>query len=163
MEKTKKTYESRLNRIYRVVNMNEVHAYTDGACSGNPGPGGWGAVLISNQHKKELSGAENNTTNNRMELLAVIEALRALKGSCHVTVTTDSQYVKNGITSWIKTWQKNGWKTANKKPVKNQDLWQQLEAETHHHNISWQWVKGHSGHPENELADTLARRAIEQL
>ena len=135
----------------------EVHIYTDGACSGNPGPGGWGALLIYNGHEKELKGGEKETTNNRMELRAAIEALNALKGSCRVHLSTDSVYVKDGITKWIHNWKRNGWKTAAKKPVKNADLWRDLETSLERHEVSWHWVKGHAGHPENERADQLAR------
>lgn len=141
----------------------KVEAYTDGACSGNPGPGGWGVVLRWNSHERELRGGDPNTTNNRMELQAAIEALNALKRPCDVTLVTDSQYVKNGITQWIFGWQKNGWKTAAKKPVKNADLWQDLLAACSRHKVSWEWVKGHAGHVENERADALARQAISDL
>ncbi len=137
-----------------------VEIFTDGACSGNPGPGGWGAVLRYGSHEKELSGAESETTNNRMELMAAIVALEALKRPMTVQLTTDSTYVKDGITKWIHGWKKNGWKTANKKPVKNADLWRRLESALAPHDVSWQWVRGHAGHPENERADELARRAI---
>jgi ribonuclease HI len=140
-----------------------VDIYTDGACKGNPGPGGWGALLRYGKHEKQLYGGERETTNNRMELLAVIEGLRSLKRASKVRITTDSQYVKNGITQWIHNWKKNGWKTAAKKPVKNADLWQRLDTEVAKHNISWHWVKGHSGHPENEMADTLANRGVEEM
>jgi len=140
-----------------------VEIYTDGACKGNPGPGGWGALLRYNDTEKELYGGEAETTNNRMELSAVIFALKALKQNCEVLITTDSQYVKNGITQWIANWKRKGWKTASRKPVKNQDLWQLLDAEVAKHSIEWAWVKGHSGHPENELADELANRGIEEL
>jgi len=138
--------------------------YTDGACSGNPGPGGWGAVLIKgDDHRKELNGGEADTTNNRMELTAAIEALRALKTvPSEVILYTDSNYVKGGITGWITNWKKNGWKTANKKPVKNADLWEQLDEIEAKHNVTWRWVKGHAGHPENERADELARQGIEK-
>jgi ribonuclease HI len=138
--------------------------YTDGACSGNPGPGGWGAVLISGDHRKELNGGEAETTNNRMELMAAIEALNALtKAPSEVALYTDSNYVKGGITGWIHNWKRNGWKTANKKPVKNADLWQALDEATNRHNVSWHWVKGHAGHPENERADELAREGIMKI
>lgn len=137
-----------------------VTIYTDGACSGNPGPGGWGAVLIYNTHRKELSGGETPTTNNRMELMAAISALEALKGSCTVDLHTDSNYLRGGITGWIRQWKRNGWKTAARKPVKNVDLWQRLDQACARHNIRWHWVKGHSGHPENERADELARAGM---
>ncbi|MBU0557650.1 MAG: ribonuclease HI [Alphaproteobacteria bacterium] len=142
--------------------MNTVHMFTDGACKGNPGPGGWGVVLRFNAQEKELSGGEAHTTNNRMELMAAIAGLRALKRPCHVILSTDSNYVKDGITRWIHGWQKNGWRTADKKPVKNADLWQDLLAAVAPHRIDWQWVKGHSGHPENERADRLASDAAER-
>ena len=134
--------------------------YTDGACSGNPGPGGWGAILIFGEHRKELNGGERDTTNNRMELLAAIESLEALKRPSTVDLFTDSAYVKNGITSWIHGWKRNGWKTADKKPVKNVELWQRLDAALASHTVSWHWVKGHAGHPENERADELAREGM---
>jgi ribonuclease HI len=138
----------------------KVVIYTDGACSGNPGPGGWGAILIWGEHRKELCGGAADTTNNRMELQAVIEALGALTRAAHIDLYTDSAYVKNGITSWIHSWKRNGWKTADKKPVKNADLWQALEAARHKHEVDWHWVKGHAGHPENERADELARQGM---
>jgi ribonuclease HI len=137
-----------------------VVIYTDGACSGNPGPGGWGAILTMGAHRKELSGGEAETTNNRMELMAAISALEALTQRCAVTLYTDSNYVKDGISSWIHGWKRNGWKTADKKPVKNADLWQRLEAARSKHDVTWQWVKGHAGHPENERADELARTGM---
>lgn len=140
-----------------------IHIYADGACKGNPGPGGWGALLRYNEHEKTLKGAEPHTTNNRMELMAVIQALNALKGSCHVEITTDSQYVQKGITEWIKQWKRSGWKNSKKEPVKNKDLWQLLDEKVQQHHVRWHWVKGHSGHPENELADQLANEAIEEL
>lgn len=140
-----------------------IVVYTDGACSGNPGPGGWGAILMSGTHRKELKGGEDHTTNNRMELMAVISALEAMKYHSDVELYTDSQYVKNGITAWIHSWKRNGWKTADKKPVKNAELWQQLDAARARHKIEWKWVKGHAGHPENERADELARAAIAEL
>ena len=139
--------------------MKHVEAFTDGACKGNPGPGGWGAILRMGHHEKELSGHEADTTNNRMELTAVIRALGALKEPCRVSLHTDSRYVIDGITKWIYGWQKNGWKTAAKKPVLNADLWQELLATTRPHRIEWIWVKGHDGHPENERADKLASDA----
>ena len=140
-----------------------VEIFTDGACRGNPGPGGWGAILRYNKHEKHLKGAVAFTTNNRMELTAVINALTALKKPCAIKVTTDSQYVRQGITSWLKQWKKNGWKTSSKDPVKNMDLWQQLDTIAKQHEISWHWVKGHSNHPENEMADQLANEAIDDL
>ena len=143
--------------------MTPVLIYTDGACSGNPGPGGWGAVLISGGHERELSGAEPMTTNNRMELMAAIKALEALKRPCRVELHTDSQYLRQGITEWMPSWKARGWLTADKKPVKNEDLWKQLDAARAHHEVSWRWVKGHSGHPLNERADGLARAAIKTL
>jgi ribonuclease HI len=140
-----------------------VEIFTDGACKGNPGPGGWGAILRYGDKEKHLYGGEKETTNNRMELLAAIEALAALKRSCPVILTTDSQYVRKGITEWIAGWRKNGWKTAAKKPVKNADLWQRLDELSALHQVDWRWVKGHSGHAENELADELANRGVEQI
>ena len=140
-----------------------VEIFTDGACRGNPGPGGWGAILRYNKHEKHLKGAVAFTTNNRMELTAVISALTALKKPCTIKVTTDSQYVRQGIASWLKQWKKNGWKTSSKDPVKNMDLWQQLDTIAKQHEISWHWVKGHSNHPENEMADQLANEAIDSL
>ncbi|MCW8091985.1 ribonuclease HI [Alteromonas sp. ASW11-130] len=141
------------------MSKKSVNIFTDGSCLGNPGPGGYGAVLIYNQHRKELAGGFAHTTNNRMELLAAIKALDSLSEPCRVTLTTDSQYVKNGINQWIHNWRKNGWKTKDRKPVKNADLWQQLDEAVSRHDIDWQWVKGHSGHPENERCDELAREA----
>jgi ribonuclease HI len=143
--------------------MEKVSIFTDGACRGNPGPGGWGAVLRTGDREKELYGAEPQTTNNRMELTAAISALEALKRPCEVTLTTDSQYVRQGITQWLSAWKRRGWKTADRKPVKNQDLWERLEKATHRHKVHWHWIKGHSGHPENERADALANRAIDEL
>ena len=137
-----------------------VTIHTDGACSGNPGPGGWGAILRSGAHEKELSGGEKATTNNRMELMAAIKALEALKKPSEITLYTDSRYVMDGVTKWIFNWKKNGWKTSDKKPVKNEDLWRTLDAAAFPHTITWRWVKGHAGHPENERADALARGAI---
>ncbi len=139
--------------------LSRVEIATDGACKGNPGPGGWGAVIRSGAREKELSGGERLTTNNRMELMAVIEALNALKRPCDVALSTDSRYVMDGLTKWIHGWRKNGWKTAAKQPVKNADLWQALVEATARHKISWQWVKGHAGHPDNERADKLASDA----
>ncbi|MEE8481996.1 MAG: ribonuclease HI [Acidiferrobacterales bacterium] len=143
--------------------MQDVEVFTDGACRGNPGPGGWGALLRYGDSEKELFGGESETTNNRMELMAAIQALESLNRQCSVQLTTDSVYVKNGITEWIAKWRKNGWKTANKKPVKNVDLWQRLDAAVQSHEVTWHWVKGHSGHPENERADLLANRGIDSL
>jgi len=137
--------------------------FTDGACRGNPGPGGWGVLLRFQESEKELCGGEANTTNNRMELTAVIRGLEALKRGCRVDVTTDSQYVKNGITQWMHGWKRNGWRTAAKKPVKNEDLWRQLDEAAALHEVNWHWVKGHAGHPENEQADRLANRGIDDL
>jgi ribonuclease HI len=142
------------------VTKPRVELFTDGACSGNPGPGGWGAILRSGAHEKELSGSEPATTNNRMEMTAVIRGLAALKQPSSVILHTDSRYVLDGATKWIKNWKKNGWKTADKKPVKNDDLWRLLEVEAARHDIHWKWVRGHAGHPENERADALARAAI---
>jgi ribonuclease HI len=138
----------------------KVIIYTDGACSGNPGPGGWGAILIWGAHKKEINGGEADTTNNRMELLAAISALEALKRPSKVELWTDSAYVKNGITSWINGWKRNGWKTADKKPVKNAELWQRLDTAGAVHTIDWRWLKGHAGHALNERADELARMGM---
>jgi ribonuclease HI len=138
-----------------------VEIFTDGACSGNPGPGGWGAVLRAGQHEKEISGGEPATTNNRMEMMAAIAALEALKRPSKVELTTDSSYLRDGITKWIHAWRRKGWKTADKKPVKNRDLWERLDAALQRHEVSWHWVKGHSGHEENERADALARAALE--
>lgn len=142
------------------MEQNTVEIWTDGACSGNPGPGGWGAVLRFGKHEKELSGGEKKTTNNRMELIAAIEALTSLNRPCKVKLTTNSVYVKDGITKWLATWKARGWKTAAKKPVKNQDLWVALDKATENHQINWAWIKGHAGHPENERADELARAGI---
>lgn len=139
-----------------------VEIFTDGACRGNPGPGGWGAVLNFNGASKELYGYEANTTNNRMELTAAIKALEAITEPCQIELTTDSQYVKNGINQWISNWKKRGWKTADKKPVKNQDLWQQLDELVSKHDLNWHWVRGHTGHAGNEQADALANRAIDE-
>jgi ribonuclease HI len=140
-----------------------VELYSDGACRGNPGPGGWGALLRYRDRERELFGGEAHTTNNRMELTAVIRGLDALIRPCRVRVTTDSQYVRNGITQWIHTWKRNGWRSAAKKPVKNIDLWQHLDELAQRHTIEWVWVKGHAGHPENERADQLANRGIDEL
>lgn len=145
--------------------MTELFAYTDGACSGNPGPGGWGALLIARNgetvlKERELKGGEADTTNNRMELLAAINALEALERPSAITLVTDSAYVKNGVESWIHGWKRNGWKTSNKKPVKNVDLWQRLDEARQRHNVTWEWIKGHAGHPENERADELARAGM---
>jgi len=140
-----------------------VDAFTDGACSGNPGPGGWGAILRWRGQEREISGGEAQTTNNRMEMMAAISALETLKRPTVVRIHTDSTYVKDGIQKWLPAWKKRGWKTADKKPVKNVDLWQRLEAATNRHAVSWHWVRGHSGHPENERADALARAAIATL
>lgn len=144
-----------------MTQLTQVEIYTDGACKGNPGPGGWGALLRCNGHEKELFGGEPGTTNNRMELLAVISALNSLTRPCEIILHTDSQYVKNGITTWIHGWKKNGWKTADKKPVKNADLWLLLDEAQRRHRIDWRWVKGHSGHEFNERADELANRGVE--
>jgi ribonuclease HI len=141
--------------------MTTVEIWTDGACSGNPGPGGWGALLRYGDKEKEIFGGSAETTNNQMELKAAIEALNALKKSCTVELTTDSQYVKGGMTGWIHGWKKNGWKTANKKPVKNVELWQALDEAVSRHKVNWHWIKGHAGHAENEKADELARRGME--
>ncbi|OXS99530.1 ribonuclease HI [Notoacmeibacter marinus] len=141
--------------------MKHVEIFTDGACSGNPGPGGWGAILRHGKAEKELSGGEAQTTNNRMELTAAIEALGALKGSCRVDLHTDSVYVRDGIRRWIDGWKRNGWKTAAKKPVKNEELWRALDEVRSRHDVTWHWVKGHAGHPENERADELARKGME--
>jgi ribonuclease HI len=145
------------------VSLPHVIIHTDGACSGNPGPGGWGAILSFGATEKELSGGEAHTTNNRMELMAAISALEALKKPCRVDLHTDSQYVQNGIFGWIKKWKTNGWRTADRKPVKNADLWQRLDAALGAHEIKWHWVKGHAGHELNERADVLARSAIAEL
>lgn len=143
--------------------MKRVEVFTDGACRGNPGPGGWGALLRYNQHEKTLSGFEPHTTNNRMELTAAVEALASLNQSCDIILVTDSQYVRKGITDWLPTWKNSEWRNSNKKPVKNQDLWQRLDQEVARHKVDWRWVKGHSGHPENERCDALANRAIDEL
>ena len=143
--------------------ITETEIFTDGACRGNPGPGGWGVLLRHNGHEKTLYGAEAETTNNRMELMAAIQALESLTRPCRVRLTTDSQYVQKGIQEWLAGWKQRGWKTAARKPVKNVDLWKRLDAATSDHDITWHWVRGHSGHPENELADTLANQAIDEM
>jgi len=147
----------------RTLSSNKVQIYTDGACRGNPGPGGWGVLLKLGEHEKELWGGEADTTNNRMELQAAIEGLRALTKPSSVTLTTDSQYVRKGITQWISNWKARGWQTSNKAPVKNQDLWRQLDELAQLHTVDWCWVKGHSGHVENERVDALANKGIDQL
>jgi ribonuclease HI len=139
-----------------------IDIFTDGACSGNPGPGGWGAILRQGEHVRELCGGEPGTTNNRMEMLAVIEALQSLKRSVKARVYTDSQYVQKGISEWIHSWKRRGWKTADKQPVKNEDLWRRLDALAAEHSLEWHWVRGHNGHVENERADALARQGLEQ-
>jgi ribonuclease HI len=141
----------------------KVTIYTDGACSGNPGPGGWGAVMLSGAHRKEIWGGELATTNNRMELMAAIQALESLKKPCEVELHTDSKYVQQGIHEWIHGWKRRGWLTADKKPVKNEDLWRRLDEARSRHNVQWRWVKGHAGHELNELADALARRGIKDV
>ena len=138
-----------------------IHIYTDGACRGNPGPGGWGAILLCDNYKKEINGSSQLTTNNIMELTAVIESLKLIKNPSKIIITTDSTYVKNGITEWIHNWKLKGWKTANKKPVKNKQLWQELDVLTNNHQIEWKWVKGHAGHAGNERADELANEGID--
>ena len=143
--------------------MKEVHLYTDGAARGNPGPGGWGALLIYKDADKTIYGGEKNTTNNRMEMTAIIEALKIVKMDCDITLYTDSKYVMDGITKWLHNWKKKGWMTSNKKPVKNKDLWQVLEESISKHNIEWRWVKGHAGIPGNEKADELANQGIDEL
>ena len=146
------------------VNLTQViEIYTDGACRGNPGPGGWGALLIAGKHQKTMHGGEADTTNNRMELTAAIEALNALKGHSNVILHTDSKYVMDGINEWMPNWKERGWKTAAKKPVKNKDLWQALDEATSRHDIDWRWVKGHNGNPGNEMADDLANQGIDEL
>jgi ribonuclease HI len=144
------------------ADLTDVEIFTDGACSGNPGPGGWGAILRSGKTERELAGGAANTTNNRMELMAAIAALEALKRPCRVGLHTDSMYLRDGITKWIAKWKRNGWRTAAKTPVKNADLWQRLEAAIERHDIRWVWVRGHTGHPENERADALAREEIKR-
>ncbi len=141
---------------------NSIEIFTDGACSGNPGPGGWGALLRCGEHEKELYGFSRHTTNNRMELLAAISAIEALKKTSEADLTTDSSYVKDGITKWIHNWKKNGWRKSNRKPVENKDLWERLDAAVSSHNITWHWIRGHTGHAENERADQLATDAIKR-
>ena len=143
--------------------MSKIEVYTDGACRGNPGPGGWGALLKAGKHQKEIYGGEKETTNNRMELTAAIMALKQIKKPSVVILTTDSQYVRKGITEWLQGWKAKGWKNSQKKPVKNVDLWKLLDEQNQRHDITWKWVKGHSGHPENEIADQLANRGIDEL
>jgi len=143
--------------------LSKIEIYTDGACRGNPGPGGWGVWLIAGKHQKELFGGEPNTTNNRMELMAAIEGLAALKSESIVILTTDSQYVRKGITEWLSGWKLKGWKNSQRKPVKNADLWKLLDTQNQRHQVDWQWVKGHSGHPGNEKADELANKGIDSL
>lgn len=143
--------------------MDKVEIYTDGACRGNPGPGGWGALMVSGQHKKEIFGGELDTTNNRMELTAVIEALTALSRPCEIVLHTDSQYVQKGITEWIHNWKARGWRTASKAPVKNADLWQALDAAQSRHRVDWRWVRGHNGHDGNERADELANLGVDSV
>ncbi len=145
------------------MEKNCIEVFTDGACRGNPGPGGWGALLRHGGREKQIYGGEPDTTNNRMELMAAIEALRAIKSASQVDLTSDSQYVRKGITEWLPNWKKRGWKTAAKKPVKNKDLWQLLEGAAERHEITWHWIKGHSGHRENEIADSLANRGIDEM
>jgi len=142
---------------------NKVRIYTDGACRGNPGPGGWGAILRYGDSEREIYGAESATTNNRMELMAAIRALESLTRPCEIELTTDSEYVRKGITEWLPQWKRRGWKTAAKQPVKNQDLWERLEKAMARHRVQWHWIKGHSGHAENERADALANRAIDEM
>ena len=144
------------------MNAETIYIYSDGACKGNPGPGGWGALLVTDGHRKEISGGEANTTNNRMEMTAVIRALESLKRPSTVEVHTDSQYVQKGISEWMTGWKKRNWRTADGKPVKNQDLWLQLDALSQLHRIEWKWVRGHNGHPENERADALANQGVLQ-
>ncbi|MDX8404407.1 MAG: ribonuclease HI [Mariprofundaceae bacterium] len=153
-----------MNRLSKDLSnkLPEVHAFTDGACSGNPGPGGWGVLLRMGKHEKELCGGEADTTNQQMELQAAVEALKALKQPCNITIHSDSKYVVQGMSEWIHNWKQKGWKTAGKKPVSNLKRWQELDALSAKHQVNWQWVKGHSGHPENERADELARRGVPQ-
>jgi len=143
--------------------LKQVEAFTDGACRGNPGPGGWGVLLRYGRKERRLHGGEQHTTNNRMELRAAIEALQALREPCEVTLFTDSEYVKNGITRWLQGWKQKDWRTAGRKPVKNRDLWQVLDELNGRHRVHWRWVRGHSGHPENEIADALANRGIDEM
>ncbi|WP_182419660.1 ribonuclease HI [Bartonella sp. HY038] len=143
--------------------MKQIVIYTDGACSGNPGPGGWGALLQYNGHERELFGGEKDTTNNRMEIMAAVEGLNALKEPCKVDLYTDSVYVRDGISKWIEGWKRNGWQTAAKKPVKNMDLWQALDEARKRHDVVWHWVKGHAGHTENERVDSLARKGVAEI
>ena len=143
--------------------MESIDIFTDGACRGNPGPGGWGALLRWNDHEKKIKGAEKQTTNNRMEMMAAIQALRSLKRPCRVNLTTDSQYLRKGMTELMANWKRNNWRNSQKKPVKNQDLWKELDAEVSRHEVKWHWVKGHSGHAENELVDELANMAIDEM
>ena len=143
--------------------MKKVDIYTDGACRGNPGPGGWGVLLIYNDFKKSIYGGEHQTTNNRMEMQAIIEALSAIRSECDITLYTDSKYVMDGVNKWLPNWKERGWRTANKKPVKNQDLWQLLDQNISSHNINWQWVRGHTGNPGKEEADALANKGIDEL
>ncbi|MEN3381998.1 MAG: ribonuclease [Hyphomicrobiales bacterium] len=152
-----------MNETHPAPTQSHVVIHTDGACSGNPGPGGWGAILHWRDHERELKGGEAHTTNNRMELMAAISALEALKKPCAVDIHTDSQYLRNGIMQWIHGWKRNGWRTASKEPVKNVDLWQRLDAALHTHTVRWHWVKGHAGHDLNERADELAREAIAEM
>lgn len=140
-----------------------IEIYTDGACSGNPGPGGWGVVIIADGSRTELSGGDSATTNNRMEMMAAIEALNATRGAGPVTLHTDSQYLKNGVTDWMRRWKQNGWRTADRKPVKNKDLWEALDALVSERAVHWRWIKGHAGHPENERADELARQGLAEV
>ena len=161
--KTRKQIVQHQHRNRPNMSTNIVKIYTDGACRGNPGPGGWGASLRFNGHHKDLYGSEEKTTNNRMELMAVIQALESLSRPCKVKVYTDSKYVLEGMTKWMPNWKQKGWKTAAKKPVKNVELWQRLDAAVQLNDVSWQWVKGHSGHDGNEYADALANRAIDEM